>query len=385
MLTEIGAPVSNDQSACSADAKPTRFELRKQEILDAAVVTFNRHGMREATLAVVAGEIGLNLKSLRYYFERKEDLVCAAFLDSIALHRQLIENAIPIEAFEPRIRHFIRSYCAMWERVYRKQQPEFFHFGDLRAITGTPMAEVVGKAYVDMFRATRRLFRAHEGPWTSNQRSANAHFLLSQLLWSVAAREMPTPFSDSERLSQESFLRAATDLINTLGYRGASVDRISSVLKVTKGAFYHHNDTRDTLIVSCFQRTFDIIRQAQDQAMIEETDGLGHVSAAVASLATRQMRPEGVLLRTSALAAIGPDLRHEMERRLARSTWRFADMLNDGLIDGSVRLCDMRIAAEAVTATINATEELQRWVAEATADNVSDLYLRPQFLGLRPR
>ena len=60
-------------------------------------------------------------------------------------------------------------------------------------------------------------------------------------------------------------------------------------------------------------------------------------------------------------------------------------MLIDGLIDGSVRLCDIRIAAEAVTATINAAEELQRWIPMATADNVGDLYVRSLFEGLQPR
>ncbi len=397
----------------------SRFDARKDHILRAAAALFNRHGLRETTLAVVAADIGLNLKSLRYYFKRKEDLVSAAFLHSIALHHQLITEALAIDGFDARLRHFIHAYFALQARVRRGEEPEFVHFGDVRALTG-PHLEIVGAAYVDMFRAARRLFRPDEGNWDGPQRSANAHLLISQLLWSVvwlgdhvvedfprvadrlsdillnglAARavgltafqqDAPAPFGDSERLSQESFLRAATDLINEQGYRGAAVDRISATLKVTKGAFYHHNETRDQLVVACFERTFGIVREAQDRAMGQEMDGLAHVSAAAVSLVTRQMRPEGVLLRTSALTAIGLDLRQEMERRLALSTWRFADMLNDGLIDGSVRLCDVRIAAEAVTATINAAEELQRWVPSATAANAAELYLRPLLEGLRPR
>lgn len=412
--TQIKAEATGDPSI----VRGARFEARKQRILEAAGALFNRHGVRDATLAVVATEIGLNLKSLRYYFEKKEDLVQAAFLHSIALHRGLIEAALPIDGFAARIRHFIGGYFALQARVYRGDEPQFVHFGDLRAIAGTAMEAKVGPAYVDMFRAARRLFRADECGWSGPERSAAAHYLISQLLWSViwlggyvpedfprvadrlsdillngiagaavdlatSVDDVPTPFSGSERLSQESFLRAATELINAQGYRGASVERISTLLKVTKGAFYHHNDTRDQLVVACFERTFDIVRQAQDLAMREETDGLSHVGAAAVSLIRRQMSPEGTLLRTSALAALGPELRHEMERRLALSTWRFADMLNDGLVDGSIRLCDMRIAAETVTATINAAEELQRWVPTATAENAAQLFLKPLFQGLR--
>ena len=49
--------------------------------------------------------------------------------------------------------------------------------------------------------------------------------------------------AEDKRLNQEAFLRAATQLINAHGYSGASVERISAELNVTKGAFYHHNKT----------------------------------------------------------------------------------------------------------------------------------------------
>ena len=89
------------------------------------------------------------------------------------------------------------------------------------------------------------------------------------------------------------------------------------------------------------------------------------------------MSAEGALLRTSALTAIGPELRTEMARRLTLLTWRFADMLNDGMSDGSVRVCDIRIASEMVTAMINSAQELQRWVPSADASNAATLYIRP--------
>ncbi len=393
----------------------SRFDRRKDEIVSAAAGLVNTHGLRNTTLALVAAEIGLNLKSLRYYFERKEDLVCAAFLQSIALHRTLVEEAVGIERFADRIRRFVSSYFALKAQVRCRERPEIVNFGDLRALT-EPHLGIVAAAYVELFRLARKLFRRGEAPWTQGERNANTHFLISQLLWSViwldgyepqdfprvadrlsdillngiaqrtiplpVISHMPTPFEDSDRLSQESFLRAATQLINDEGYRGASVDRISKSLRVTKGAFYHHNDTRDELVVACFERTFTIIRQAQDLAMTQEVDGLSHVIVASSSLISRQMRPEGSLLRTSALTSVGPLLRVDMERRLSLSTLRFADMLNDGLADGSVRICDMRIAAEAVTATINSAQELQRWVPTANDANAAHLYVTPLLYGL---
>lgn len=402
-------------AASGSGGRPAKFERRKEEILRAAGALVNRHGLRDTTLALVASEIGLNLKSLRYYFEKREDLVSAAFLHAIRLHRELVEQALTIADFPTRIRHVVVSYFDLLARVRRGEEPQFVYFGDIRGLT-EPHINEVGAAYVDMFRLARRLFHSDALQLVPEEESACAHMLLSQLYWSVmwttthAVEDLPraaerftdillrgiaarpvevagdysvvsTPFSPSDQLSQQSFLQAATHLINEYGYRGASVDRISATLNVTKGAFYHYNDTRDELVIACFERTFDIIRQAQNDAMAKDGDGLSHIGEAAAALVARQMLPEGSLLRTAALTALGMDHRMEMNRRLSMSTWRFADMLNDGLIDGSVRACDMRIAAETVTAMINSAQELQRWVPKSDVRNAPHLYVRPLLNG----
>ncbi len=156
----------------------------------------------------------------------------------------------------------------------------------------------------------------------------------------------------------------AACLINQLGYRGASVDRISAELGATKGSFYHHHETRDGLVVACFEQTFALVRRAQDLALAGGADGLSKAAAAAVWLVTRQMRDHGALLRTSALTAISPELRAKVAREVSRVTLRFRGMLNDGLADGSVRLCDVRIAAEMITAAINPAEELKRCFGE---------------------
>ncbi|MCF3696692.1 TetR/AcrR family transcriptional regulator, partial [Salmonella enterica subsp. enterica serovar Weltevreden] len=70
-----------------------------------------------------------------------------------------------------------------------------------------------------------------------------------------------TPGREAEP-GREAFLLAATRLINQLGYRGASVQRIASELNVTKGSFYHHLDAKDDLVVTCYRRSFDTITAA---------------------------------------------------------------------------------------------------------------------------
>ncbi|MGO7251595.1 TetR/AcrR family transcriptional regulator, partial [Rhizobium brockwellii] len=60
--------------------------------------------------------------------------------------------------------------------------------------------------------------------------------------WKPTMLDLDTHAVRSGEPGREAFLLAATRLINQLGYRGASVQRIASELNVTKGSFYHHLD-----------------------------------------------------------------------------------------------------------------------------------------------
>ena len=67
---------------------------------------------------------------------------------------------------------------------------------------------------------------------------------------------------------------------------------------------------------------------------------------------------------------------------MSRLTLRFGSMLTDGMIDGSVRPCDVRIAAEMMTAMVNSGQELGHWVRDVTAQTAAAVYVRPLLVGL---
>lgn len=187
--------------------------------------------------------------------------------------------------------------------------------------------------------------------------------------------------TDSE-ISTESFLRAATVLINEQGYRGASVDKISAYLNVTKGSFYHHNDNKDDVVTACFVRSFEIVRRAQNDATTRFASGIERLAAISSTLATSQMTGHGPLLRTSAWSALPGEARYDVLRSMNRQMQRFASIINDGQNDGSLKLVDPLIAAHAASTMINAVAEIRRWVPGISVENVVDLYVRPFFFGV---
>jgi AcrR family transcriptional regulator len=247
--------------------------------------------------------------------------------------------------------------------------------------------------------------------------TARTHVLMEQIFWSVAwlarydvedypriaermldilanglapegaawaPRPVPglAPTADSAR---ETFLTAATRLINQCGYRGASVEKISAQLNVTKGSFYHHNEHKDDLVVACFDRSFDIMKRVQSAAMKQSGDHWQRLSSAAAALAQYQVSENGPLLRTSAISALPEPIRADMLAQWSRISDRFSAMISDGIAEGSLRPVDPVIAAQLLNATLNAAASLMNVVSGAAREEAASLYAKPMLMGLFSR
>jgi AcrR family transcriptional regulator len=398
-------------------APSAKFVQKREQILERAAEQFNLLGVRGATLADVAASVELNLTSIRHYFLKKEDLVAAAFLRSIEVHSARVAKSRKIGPPEVRVRDLVRRYFDFRRRIREGEAQEVIIFGDLRSLTG-PHADQVWPKYVDLFRSVREVAADPDEIEDDRQRvNARAHMLISQFMravfWlpdyeaedfeRVEARfidilinglaapgferrsrvaHLPEVLPAPAKVSRESFLLAATELINEQGYRGASVERIAARLNVTKGSFYHHIEAKEDLVVACFQRSFALLQDAQRNAIAAEELGAAQAAAAAAALVRRQQTPAGPLLRNSALMSVDPVTRRDMLAQMDRMVTRFSDMISDGMVDGSARVCDARIAGQMMMAMINSASELRNWVSDVTPDNSVDLYMRPLFKGL---
>src|SRR3712207_375408 len=202
-------------------------------------------------------------------------------------------------------------------------------FSDMRALT-SPHVGLVFESYTQMFRRLREVFRPEGGPTLSRaQQNARTHLLLSLMhgarawidyyeaedyrrvgdrigdflihglaapgsVW-TPARLPQIEWPSADEISPEAFLRSATILINEQGYRGASVEKISARLKVTKGSFYHHNGNKDDLVADCFERTFAVVRQVQRAAETTGDTGWDRLCAAAGELIRYQLSEQGPL------------------------------------------------------------------------------------------
>ena len=416
-----------------------RFAEKRELILDGAAQLFNRRGIKAGTLSEVAASVGLATNSLTYYYRKKEDLVVACLLRSIAALVGVIDDAdarVPPGDLAGRVRAVVQGYVALLAAIEDRLRPALIFFGDMRALP-QPQAEPAFAAYVAMFRRLRGLLHAGETgadvplpAWRSAERralNARCHGLLSQLLWARAwlgryetsdyprvaaamadlllhglaapgqawpAATLPAPpppvtevgEGDADNAMREAYLRTATRLINDHGVGGASVERIAATLELTKGSFYHHHDTKHDLIDDCFERSFALIRGVQwaalGQAEVQRTNGWATLLAATLPLLALQTSSQGPLLRLTAWTELPGALRWQKYGTMNRLGERYAAMVVAGQADGSIRLVDPAVAALLISGLVNGLAEVEHWLPGDDPPDLQQLLARPLLMGL---
>jgi len=396
-----------------------KFHRRKDMIVRAAVEVMNQKGIRGMTLADVAAKLDLVPTAVMYYFHKKEELAAACFLRSIERYSGLIANAARCSSSSEALDVFVRSFFDLHRQIAAGEAEPVAIFDELRILQDPG----VGKAYEGMFRNLRSLITKSPAGAALGRMDCNArtHMLLLQLCWAavwqrrydpadyeqLAAHMIDImslglakpgsswepctipltvePATDKSSAARETFLQAATELLNEHGYLGASVQKISERLNVTKGAFYHHNETKDDLVIACFERTLEIMRGVQQGAQRVAANGRENLTSVVAALMQYQLSGNVPLLRATALTSVPADIHNYLMREFDRVSGRFSLVLTDGIADGSLRPVNAAIAAQMITAMINATADLPTWAPGVTADNVARVYAKPLFEGLLPQ
>ena len=391
-----------------------RYERRRTDIVAAAIPVLNDLGFKGMRLTAVAELIGLRSTGVTYYFARKEELAVACFESGMAIFHELLSEAEREPTPGARVARLISLFVERDAAVRLGEATPLASFSSLRALEGEHYARVA-HGYKDMFRRVRSLLDGPElAALDKPARTMRTLSLLEQLYWAnawladydsedvprIAARMTDivlnglapvgaefrpgrVPLQMTGRgvdAAKENFLKAATREINAQGYSGASVERISASLNLTKGAFYHHNDAKDDLVAECFRRSFGIIREAQRQVREAGHNEWWRLTTAVSELVRFQVCAEGPLMRTSVLSSMPREHQVEILNLSYKVARQFAAMISDAISEGSVRPVDPVIAAHLLNASINAAADLRWRSAQENRDPL--VYARPLFCGI---
>ena len=99
-----------------------KFGEKRSAIVRAASVLINETGVQATTLTKVARAIGLNATSVTYYFPRKDQLIVAVYAETIALLKEMAQEALAEDTLEKRIARFVHLHVALRDRIRRGEQ-----------------------------------------------------------------------------------------------------------------------------------------------------------------------------------------------------------------------------------------------------------------------
>ncbi|MES1975427.1 MAG: TetR/AcrR family transcriptional regulator [Pseudomonadota bacterium] len=395
------------------EAGTKRFRAKRDAILAAAAEAINEQSAKGMTFADVARRVGLNTTSVTYYFKRKDDLAAACFEHTLERLQAMLDESLAYPTAQARVAHYLALNMQRFARIQRGEEQAFAVLSDLRAME-EPVRSRLLAGWREVFRKTRSLWAPAANRAQTDLHGARAHVLLENTFWlpmwlvryeldqfdRIEARLMDvfehgiagagqgwTPElidleHDEPEPGREAFLLAATRLINELGYRGASVQKIASELNVTKGSFYHHLDAKDDLVIACYKRSFDTIADAQQ---LSDERGGSHWHRLIGTIATLldvQFSERGPLLRTTALSGLPHTVRRAMVERSNRIARRFAGTMMDGIAEGSIRPVDALVAAQALMALQNAAFDMRKWASTMPRDKAVAFYASTLAFGL---
>lgn len=161
--------------------------------------------------------------------------------------------------------------------------------------------------------------------------------------------------------TREHILETAAAAFAERGYAATSLNELVRRSGLTKGAFYHHFDSKEELALAAFRRKQEQLVALVAPAAEGATDGLAALAALLRARA-RALRDEpslrAVLRLGSELGSTaGPDSQHAAYQELALEL--FADLLRRGREEGAVRPdLDPRAAAEMVFAAMVGMDEV---------------------------
>lgn len=199
-------------------------------------------------------------------------------------------------------------------------------------------------------------------------------------LWSSADERV----RDREKKRHAVILTAAR-AFRERGYHNTSIDDVARELNVTKPTVYHYVENKEQLLFECFHAG---LRQIVD-AFEEVQDSNATARQRLTSVMTRYVEAMTSEFGWCMVQAENQDLSAAMSRKV-RALKSDIDhgirrLIKEGVLDGSIRKCDAKIAAFALAGAMNWIAYWYRSDDSLTAADIADRFIELFLLGLQPR
>lgn len=185
------------------------------------------------------------------------------------------------------------------------------------------------------------------------------------------------------QLQRDRMLRAAAQCFNQKGYSGTALKDVADILGLTDAALYYYVRNKEELVYQCYIRAAVVGRDAMKRAIEEGESGLEQVRLYIRYHIESIVGEAGPLAIMSEIPSLKPAHRNEVLELSRTHSSNFEAILEQGIADGSIAPCDVRMTGNAIMGSIN---WIPKWYHgdPGVAENILDEFPEILSCGLRP-
>jgi AcrR family transcriptional regulator len=197
----------------------------------------------------------------------------------------------------------------------------------------------------------------------------------------MAERDARSAFdrNDQRKRKRDAVLRVAAQAFNRRGFANTSMDDVATALGVSKPTVYQYFKSKQEILYHCHQLAMD--HGEAGLAMAQDHAGTGFQKLAI--YLSRYMRgifgDFGTCSVLTDVDSLGPKQRDYVVARRARISAATADLIRNGIADGSIVECDPKLASLFALGAVNWIPLWYRETGPRTPDEITRAFLA--FLG----
>ncbi len=155
------------------------------------------------------------------------------------------------------------------------------------------------------------------------------------------------------QLQKDRMLRAAAHCFNEKGFSGTSLKDVAARLGLTDAALYYYVRNKEELVYLCYVRAADIGREAMHSAIADGGNGMDKVVRYLRNHVDAMVGDRGPIAIMSEIPSLEPEHRDEVLELSRKHGAAFEALLEEGIADGSIADCDVRMTGNAIMGSIN--------------------------------
>lgn len=196
------------------------------------------------------------------------------------------------------------------------------------------------------------------------------------------------PRADREReheAKREAVLRTAARLFLERGSARVSMNDVAERLNVTKPALYTYFESKDDILAECLRQGDAIVREGLLKVEAQRGPAVDRLRSFIREYARLGTTDYGACIVRLDDRALPERERAEARRAKRAIDARVRAIIEDGIADGSIAKCDVRLATFAVIGALNWIGQWYRPDGANSPEEIGDAFAEYLVEGLRRR